>query len=751
MRRSYSILGRLRAARATTSEYFRKRPFTRVMVIASGVVVSLATALEYVGRRRKEPKAFRLFPTPAPPLSSSLEPRTTELDRLENAFEGGEHCSVLLAGASLSGKTELARQYAERFVKISSARKFMAIFSPFKKQRCHVLTAQANTPHNLALSLRAIASRLGVVGDVGEPRLCLEAIEEALDDESDWLFVFDHVSEEVLLKCPGFVEWLLAGRLKGDEGHRRCQKLVVLQSSGAETPPLLRLPVVEMPGKGFWTSDQIFPKIRELAEKDPKWERVLSLLGSIAPNCPLVPVSLLQRSACKGSVSPQLPPALPKEDKVTTEDLKPSLEDSSKPISNFKNKLETVKKDVADVITVAQIKFGLGKGKQKAGQGTEPSGRPLTARSELEDFFQLSFIRCLNVGGSLEVVHVNHVIQKALAQLIQEVIIPRREIEYLRERREAHSRSFESWFRSFDENQSLVKGREKLAVGHQPESFHGVALEPYEVSHLTDMQQEATQLMVDECSAQGQVGIFTRGILLSLMASSLSNPPTLALNLLLAQAASYMDVLSNTQEAKTRLERACALTKVQSDPRKYAQVLSDLALIHFHMKEMEESQKLLQQAVQIHESLQSPRLFGSLPQKEQIEITLGLSQALSRLGSVYGAMGDIAHSRECCENAFLLLQYLPPDDSGSYPHVLDLASSIIDLGEAYLSEGKYDYAKKVLELGLNVNKNVRGEGHPEVSRAMTTLGVVYWMLGDVNVGEKMRKEAEKIKQLAQII
>ncbi|XP_065831049.1 uncharacterized protein [Oscarella lobularis] len=745
MFRSNTIFNRLRTIRAGATAYFDRRPFTKVMVIASGIVVGLASAVEYAGRRKKEPKAVRVFPTPYRTSTATAKARTDDIDRLERVFDADRSLAVVF-GPPLSGKTDLARQYAERFVeKNGGSRKFLKIFSsPFKRRRCHVVTLEANNRLNLILSLRAMAQRLGVadVAKGGDPTSWLEAIVEDGFSDSDWLMIFDHVSADVL-------EWDEVRKWLRSKVEGQGQKLLVLD---AETTPTDVAKNSIGDGSPFWTVDDIFESICTLAAKDAANERAFTFLSAVVGDAPLVPVSLLQRAMYDG-VNHLLP--LPIVGSVGEKALVAT--ETRGPVSNLKNKLKTIKQDLNDIFTVAQMKFGFQKDNKKAQQQSSAPTPAAVAESCSAEFLrQCPFMQRLQFGGGgMAAIHVSRPVQEALSRFLCQVVIPKREQERLEKQRSSHKRSYVSWFRSFDDEQQFLENRKEIpasCISQGRVVFHGVPFQPYEVAHLEDIQRDAARVILEEAAAQeGQIGIFTRGLLLPLMALRQSDSRQLRVKMLVAEAATLMDVFGDTQRAKADLEAACSLAKAESDKKLYARVLSDLGVVYFHEKDVKKSEERLQQAIQIYESFKAPRLFGGLQRSEQVEVSLGLGRALSRLGAVYGAMGDSVRGRECCEQVFLLFQYLPPDEAGTYSHVSELASSLVDLGEAYLSEGKYDYAKKVLELGLTINQNVRGEKHTEVGRTMTSLGVVHWMLGDVKIGEKMREEAEKIKRSALII
>lgn len=200
--------------------------------------------------------------------------------------------------------------------------------------------------------------------------------------------------------------------------------------------------------------------------------------------------------------------------------------------------------------------------------------------------------------------------------------------------------------------------------------------------------------------------------------------------------------LGNLKSSRDLLEDVLAIeTQLFGESSlEVASTLTRLADVYSSLNDPQKCRELLERAIQIYE-LQR-RKFGEYKQP------LDYARTLSALGATYGSLGFKERSRDYIERAFSFLQSAAPtspDEVEARRFTSDVASTLTDLGHAYLSLGETTPARRFLDMALNGHKNIHGEEHPEVVRTLTVLGIAYTMQGDWTEAKKMRKEAGKLQ------
>lgn len=171
-----------------------------------------------------------------------------------------------------------------------------------------------------------------------------------------------------------------------------------------------------------------------------------------------------------------------------------------------------------------------------------------------------------------------------------------------------------------------------------------------------------------------------------------------------------------------------------------ASTLTRLADVYSSLDNLPKSRELLERALQIYESQR--KKFGEYKQP------LDYARTLSALGATYGSLGFKDRSRDYIERAFSFMQSAAPtnpDEVETRRFTSDVASTLTDLGHAYLSLGETTPARRFLDMALNGHKNIHGDEHPEVVRTLTVLGIAYTMQGNWPEARKLRKEAGKLQ------
>ena len=842
--RLLSLRSTISSSQSYIRSVFEGRPLTKFFVIASGVVFTAGSFLEIYGRRKKEPKSVRLMP---PALNHNSILRIRELGMLDETTWSPV---VIISGCALSGKTELSRQYAERFVEKHTKGYALKALSLFKRQRCHVISLQGNSLFTLSSSLRLAALKLGCraadlpsgSSDSLHILSYCQAIREKLQNTNS-LIIFDHVSEMVMKHssfqmCLEQREWGDSKALLLVESERWSNHNVVGPVAEIKLGELTKEEAVELLGTVSgrdvtsdrnaiqlattlsWSpgalacaavglkyspgvsmseyKDQLdhyitrhtkstHPKlmslncendtcdlklakaaivmaVESLAKINSFMHDFASLLICLHSSTVVVPSSALLRYIGKPILPhrPQLPsfPQQPQQDVVQQD---PSItasspvEESTKSPSlmdSWNNLTATAK----SVVMVGRARFGLGVPKSEDSVNTTVDQEAVVRSSIVSQLQLLPCVRWVKQGvGMVETIVTNSLVQEALTDLVIDRTVKVNETVHIEHERSKHENTWLAhllW--SFNEKNCLEKFRQRLSgkAGNKSQVVNSVSLLAHEVGHLCRLKSDVLKCLVTESSSvndMSQEGT-TRGLLLEQIEFLTSLPlhqhsEKLQLQSLLAKAAIYSDVLQDHQHAKVMLQQALMLAKSEFSGTsiQMAKAVSDLGMIAYAMDDFQYSRQLLEQSLGICESLTSTREFLTLSQEEQVDITLTMSRVLSRLGSTCGALGYHQQSREYFEKVVMLMQSLPPDSSGDFPHASEFSTAMTDLGHAYLLEGRLVYAKKVLELARNLNKNLRGEEHPQVVRTMEILSIVLLMMGDKGESSKMMADSAKLR------
>jgi len=212
---------------------------------------------------------------------------------------------------------------------------------------------------------------------------------------------------------------------------------------------------------------------------------------------------------------------------------------------------------------------------------------------------------------------------------------------------------------------------------------------------------------------------------------------------LFSLAKGYSSVYKDLEASKQLIDQVYEIQKsnaVDTEPLELARTLFEKAQYHISHEDYETAKTLLIEASDIYEAQR--RKFGEY--KKPIE----LGKVMGTLGAVYGSLGMKIESKETIERALMMQQSVPPDMSDeekSKKFGRDFASTLIDLGHAYVSLGLPLYGKKILDLAITAQKNLNGEEHPEVVRGLTVLAMAHLMQGHNQESRKYRNEAGKLQ------
>lgn len=210
----------------------------------------------------------------------------------------------------------------------------------------------------------------------------------------------------------------------------------------------------------------------------------------------------------------------------------------------------------------------------------------------------------------------------------------------------------------------------------------------------------------------------------------------------LLAVSSINSALGNLEASIPSLEQALAIEeeKFGDSSLEVASTLTRLAEVYSSLDDAPKARVFLERAYGIYE--QQRKKSGEY--KKPLEF----ARTMEALGAVYGALGFKKQSKDYIERALSYMQSAAPttpDEIESRRFTCEVASTLADLGHAYLSIGDAFSARKMLDLAVQGLKNMYGEEHPEVVRALTILGTAYTMQGNWQEGKKMRKEAGKLQ------
>ena len=214
--------------------------------------------------------------------------------------------------------------------------------------------------------------------------------------------------------------------------------------------------------------------------------------------------------------------------------------------------------------------------------------------------------------------------------------------------------------------------------------------------------------------------------------------------ILFALAKGYTSVYKDTEASSQLIGQVLQMQRSMPDGNvdhlDIARTLGESANYRIDTEDYEGAKTLLIEASDIYEA--NRRKYGEYKHPVEYGKLLGV------LGAVYGSLGMKVESKETIERALMMQQSVPPDMSDeekSKKFGAEFSSTLIDLAHSYVSLGLPLYGKKIVDLALSAQKNLNGEDHPEVVRALTVLAMAHLMQGHNEESRKHRKEAAKIQ------
>lgn len=200
----------------------------------------------------------------------------------------------------------------------------------------------------------------------------------------------------------------------------------------------------------------------------------------------------------------------------------------------------------------------------------------------------------------------------------------------------------------------------------------------------------------------------------------------------IARASSYLAIvyryLGNYEKAKNLLEHSLIIYKKyfsQNDVR-LAEAMGNLGIIYMNLGDYEKAKNLLE--------------LSRLAYKEHSDKHIGVSWALAHLGNVYRFLGDYEKARNILEQCHVIYK-----EQLSENHV-GIARVLSYLGIVYMSSKNYEKAKNLFEQALVIFKKNFSENHSDVARTLMNLGEVYLLENNLEIAENLINKALTIFQ-----
>ena len=373
-------------------------------------------------------------------------------------------------------------------------------------------------------------------------------------------------------------------------------------------------------------------------------------------------------------------------------------------------------------------------------------------------------------------VTVHPIVHSVLGQVFMNVTIPLLERQHLLLAERKHQqKSYFGRLRSFDPQSSITEYRKGLGdnvsskVGEDvgDEKFGSGKLQscidsilrakdtddnPNESQYLLAHLQEHLSRVVNSLNNHYRIAggdssvLVARSMLLPHLEAILQQRSLTAASK--AQVYSTManihsEVFADHATGMRLLNNAYTVTKERygDDSLEIAAILTAQAELCSTTEQLDQSKQLLERAVQIYQK----NIKSSQTNKQPFQY----GKALVALGVTCSSLGETSRSKDLLEKGLMELQNAAPHD----PHAkenkwfaAEISSAVTNLGHAYLSLGKVNQGRKLLELALIGHQNVHGEAHNEVMRTLTTLSIAHAMQGNSQESKRLRNEAGKIKK-----
>ena len=165
--------------------------------------------------------------------------------------------------------------------------------------------------------------------------------------------------------------------------------------------------------------------------------------------------------------------------------------------------------------------------------------------------------------------------------------------------------------------------------------------------------------------------------------------------------------------------------------------LAVMAELAYYSGDFASSKRLLLRRLDIQE--ETPKY------KRSPEQLVDMATTVSSLGLAQAALGEKEESKDNLEKALNLFQTVPAEGEVPRKHRKLIASTVTDLGHAFLLLGDLNNAKRYLDLSVMAHRNIYPEGHAELARTLNVMSIAQSLLGNTSESKTLRKEVGKME------
>ena len=376
--------------------------------------------------------------------------------------------------------------------------------------------------------------------------------------------------------------------------------------------------------------------------------------------------------------------------------------------------------------------------------------QPLSLPDLIKSLRLSPFIRSRTIG-QLELFTVHASCRHHLSNHFLTYTVPRMEEEHLKIAQDYWNKT--AWFKkfwSFDSTSSLIKFRSNLpglkegkVLTEEQYKLMTNDISYYQYVHLISHCHRVVNTLTNELKylSRDPEDLTMRRYIKPHLELVWSNQ--LAERDLLRCQAGLLSIEASFSTVQTSIyNQYCTLLESMreafgSTHQEIANTLTAMAEIQYYKGDYGSAKELLISAIALHEQTSS-----HLRTPTQ---SIDLAASLSTLGLVYASLGERQLCREKLEKALGLFQTIPSDGDIPKKQRKLVATTVTDLGHAYISTGDIISAKKYLDLALIAQRGIHGDDHPEVARTLNVLSIVYSLMGNNSESRNSRKEAGKIQ------
>ncbi|MDB9506114.1 tetratricopeptide repeat protein [Microcystis aeruginosa CS-338/01] len=212
----------------------------------------------------------------------------------------------------------------------------------------------------------------------------------------------------------------------------------------------------------------------------------------------------------------------------------------------------------------------------------------------------------------------------------------------------------------------------------------------------------------------------------------------------------------NAQKAKQlQLEAEQKLKQVNQNlvaEKKHLKQVTEIAQVTIKAKE-QQVQEVEKQFTEATKNTQDARNESKIAREEKqqaqtqlLEAQTQLSEAQTQLNSVLASLNGVRNQVGVSEAELLLQQSLAIRKQQLGDNHPDVAQSLNNLAELYLSQGRYSEAEPLLQQSLAIRKQQLGDNHPDVAQSLNNLAELYLSQGRYSESKPLLQQSLAIRK-----